>query len=90
MPLFKVGVVVTYKRELRDPEGETIRRDLLLKTGYDRVASVRTGKYFEFYVNTNSPEEALSYIKEMCSKLRIFNPIVHVLEVVNIAEDSSN
>jgi len=80
--LYRVGVIVSYRRELRDPEGETIRRDLLQRAGYDRVREVRAGKYLDLLVEAESVEEAVRYVKEMCSKLRIYNPVVHSLEVL--------
>jgi len=80
--LYRIGVIVTYKKELRDPEGETIRRDLLQRSGYDRVREVRAGKYLDLLVEAESAEEAVSYVKEMCSRLRIYNPVVHSLEVI--------
>ncbi len=82
MGLYRVGVIVTYRRELRDPEGETIRRDLLQRSGYDRVREVRAGKYLNLLVEAESVEEAVRYVREMCAKLRIYNPVVHSLEVV--------
>lgn len=82
MGLYRVGVIVSYRRELRDPEGETIRRDLLQRAGYDRVREVRAGKYLDLLVEAESVEEAVRYVKEMCSKLRIYNPVVHSLEVL--------
>jgi phosphoribosylformylglycinamidine synthase len=80
--LYRVGVIVTYRRELRDPEGETIRRDLLQRAGYDRVREVRAGKYLDLLVEAETLEEAVRYVREMCAKLRIYNPVVHTLEVI--------
>jgi phosphoribosylformylglycinamidine synthase len=80
--LYRVGVVVTYRRELRDPEGETIRRDLLQRAGYDRVREVRAGKYLDLLVEAETLEEAVRYVREACTKLRIYNPVVHTLEVI--------
>ena len=82
MGLYRIGVIVTYKKELRDPEGETIRRDLLQRAGYYKVREVRAGKYLDLLVEAESAEEAVSYVKEMCSRLRIYNPVVHSLEVI--------
>ncbi len=84
MGLYRIGVVVTYKKELRDPEGETILRDLLQRANYSRVKEVRAGKYLNLVVEAESAEEAISYVKEMCSRLRIYNPVVHSLEVVTL------
>jgi len=82
MVLYRIGVVITYRRELRDPEGETIRRDIIQRAGYDRVKEVRAGKYLDLLVEAETADEAVKYVKEMCTKLRIYNPVVHSLEVV--------
>ena len=79
--IFMVEAIVTNKRSVRDPEGETIHRFLVLKKGYNNVKGIRTGKYLVFNVEAPSPEEALSIVKEICEKLRIYNPVVHDIEV---------
>jgi phosphoribosylformylglycinamidine synthase len=76
-----VEVIITSKAGVRDPEGETIHKHLILKKGYSAITSVRTGKYLLMTVNTNSAGEALKIVKEACEKLRIYNPIVHDIEV---------
>ena len=45
------------------------------------VSSVRTGKYILLAINASSKEEAINIAKEICEKLRIYNPIVHSIEV---------
>ncbi|MEM0340762.1 MAG: phosphoribosylformylglycinamidine synthase subunit PurS [Acidilobaceae archaeon] len=78
---FYVEAIVTYKKELRDPEGETILEHLVKKRGYSSVSQIRTGKYYLMVVEASSPQEAIVLVKEMCDKLRIYNPIVNDLEV---------
>ncbi|NPA97227.1 MAG: phosphoribosylformylglycinamidine synthase subunit PurS [Crenarchaeota archaeon] len=74
-------MVITSKKGVRDPEGEAIHRQLVLKKGYDRVKGVRAGKYLLFLVDEEDPQRALSYVRELCEKLRIYNPVVHDIEV---------
>lgn len=81
MLIFMVEAIITNKRGVRDPEGETIHRFLVLKRGYNSVKGIRTGKYLLFKVEASSPNEALNKVKEICEKLRIYNPIVHDIEV---------
>jgi phosphoribosylformylglycinamidine synthase PurS subunit len=76
-----VEVVITNKAGVRDPEGETIHKHLILKKGYSAISSVRTGKYLLMAVSANSGEEAIRIVKEVCEKLRIYNPVVHDIEV---------
>ncbi|RLG83274.1 MAG: phosphoribosylformylglycinamidine synthase, purS protein [Thermoprotei archaeon] len=85
---YAVEVVVMNKRSARDPEGETIHRHLVLRKGYGQVKGVRVGKYLLFRVDAGSPREALSIVRELVEKLRIYNPVVHDVEVRLRAEGS--
>lgn len=78
---FRVEAIVTYKRELRDPEGETILEHLVKRRGYSSISQIRTGKYYLMVVEASSPQEAVALVKEVCDRLRIYNPIVNDLEV---------
>ncbi len=81
MRKFRVEVVLKCKRAARDPEGETIRENLLLVHGFKNVESVRTGKYLEFTVKANDVEEAMKEVYRALNELRIFNPVIHELKV---------
>lgn len=81
MRQFSVEVIVTYKKEVRDPEGDTILEHLIKRRGYASVSRVRTGKYYLMTIEAQSPQEALSMAREVCDKLRIYNPIVNDIEV---------
>jgi phosphoribosylformylglycinamidine synthase PurS subunit len=76
-----VEVIITNKKGVKDPEGETIHRYLILRKGYNMVQRVRAGKYLLLTVNAPSEEDAIKMVKEMCEKLRIYNPVVHDIEV---------
>ncbi|RLI28441.1 MAG: phosphoribosylformylglycinamidine synthase, purS protein [Candidatus Hecatellales archaeon] len=81
MKTYIVEVIIENKPAARDPEGETIHRDLILKGGYVNVRSVRTGKYLRMLIDANSPEEAEKLAFEMCNTLRIYNPVAHVYRI---------
>jgi len=74
-------VVVSNKRAARDPEGETIHRDLVAKSGFERVKSIRAGKLLRVSVEADDPKDAKGIVTRMCHELRIFNPAAHSLEV---------
>ncbi|HIC98642.1 MAG TPA: phosphoribosylformylglycinamidine synthase subunit PurS [Pyrodictiaceae archaeon] len=76
MQIHKVELVVLYKRSARDPEGETIARELM-KMGINAVKSVRVGKIFVFEVEAESREDAITIVRDLAEKVRLFNPIVH-------------
>jgi phosphoribosylformylglycinamidine synthase PurS subunit len=79
--IHRVEIIITNKKGVKDPEGETIHKHLILRKGYNVVHNVRTGKYLLLTVSASSEEEAVNIVKEMCEKLRIYNPVVHDIEV---------
>ncbi len=78
---FTVEVVVENKPLARDPEGETIHRNLVLKGGYSQVTSVRAGKLLRMNVEASSPDDARQLVQKLCDDLRIYNPAAHTCEV---------
>jgi len=81
MTLYRVEAIITLKRGIRDPEAETIYRYLILDKGFSEVKSVRVGKQILFAVEAESREKALETVKVVCEKLRLYNPVIHDLEV---------
>ena len=80
--VYFVEVVIRNKRVARDPEGETLFRELLSRSKYkDLIKSVRSGKWLLFEVEAGSREEAVDIINKMCKEMRIYNPVVHEIEV---------
>ena len=76
-----VEVIVENKPLARDPEGDTIHRNLILKGGYQQVTSVRAGKLLRMNVEAGSPEDARQLVRKLCDDLRIYNPAAHVCQV---------
>jgi phosphoribosylformylglycinamidine synthase len=74
-------VIVENKPLARDPEGETIQRNLILKGGYGQVTKVRAGKFLRMEVEAVSSDEAKRLVKKMCDDLRIYNPAAHTCHV---------
>lgn len=81
MPSFTVEVVVENKPLARDPEGETIHHNLILKGGFSQVTNVRAGKFLRLIVEATSSSEAERIVKKLCDDLRIYNPAAHVCHV---------
>ncbi|GBC75811.1 Phosphoribosylformylglycinamidine synthase subunit PurS [archaeon HR06] len=81
MPEYKVEVLIENKPKLRDPEGETVYRELILKGGYNMVKEVRTGKMLRIVLEAGSKLEAEELVKKLCDELRIYNPLVSTLRV---------
>ena len=64
----KARVFVTLKPSVFDPQGKTIA-DALHTMGYDSVADVRQGKYFELEVKVGSADQVRALVAEVADKL---------------------
>jgi len=74
-------VVIEPKPSLRDPEGETILRDLVHKKAGHGVRDIRTAKLLRFSVNAENGEEAERFVAKLCDELRLYNPVSHRFSV---------
>ena len=79
--IFAVEVVISNKPKARDPEGETITRDLIHKSGFNSISDVRTGKLLAVKIQASSEEEASDKVTSMCNDLRLYNPVAHLITV---------
>lgn len=82
---YMVNVVIENKPLIRDPEGETILRDLMIKNGVTYVKKVRTAKLLELEVEAKNEEHAKKITEAMCNDLRIFNPVVSLCKITVIS-----
>ncbi len=78
---YTVEVIVENKPLARDPEGEAIHHNLVLKGGYSQVTGVRAGKLLRVSVEARTAEDAQRLVKKLCDDLRIYNPAAHVCQV---------
>jgi phosphoribosylformylglycinamidine synthase PurS subunit len=78
---FIVNVVVSNKEGARDPEGETILHDLVRKSGFDSIVSIRAGKHLRIEVAAPNAASAKRLVTKMCDELRIYNPAAHSCHV---------
>lgn len=83
MAEYAVKVIIGNKPYVRDPEGETILKDLILKGGFQSVKKVRTAKLLTITLEADGAESAKATTKKLCDELRIYNPVVSrcVIEV---------
>lgn len=76
MGRYLVVVTIENKDQVGDPEGETIKKDLIFRSGYSNVESVRSAKCYNIIINTKSEAVAKKEVTKLCEELRIYNPIV--------------
>ncbi len=81
MPSFKVNVIIENKPEISDPEGDTILNDLVLKKHNIPVKKIRSAKMLKFEIEAKNKKIAEKTVLDLCSELRIYNPIVSVMTV---------
>ncbi len=72
--MFVARIVITLKRTVNDPQGQTIRGGLLA-LGFGSVEGVRAGKYMEVYLREGSREAAARRVADMCGRL-LANPVI--------------
>ncbi|MCP8304216.1 MAG: phosphoribosylformylglycinamidine synthase subunit PurS [archaeon] len=81
MKTYLVKVVIENKASARDPEGETILKDLLIKGGYDQIRVVRTAKLLKMWVDAETGEDAKEITSKLCDELRVYNPVAHTCSI---------
>ncbi|MHA1207857.1 MAG: phosphoribosylformylglycinamidine synthase subunit PurS [Candidatus Freyarchaeota archaeon] len=82
---YVLEIIIENKPGARDPEGETILRDLINQNGFEMVKNVRSGKFLRVNLEAESKEEAKDIVYRMCNDLRIFNPVIHTV-TINVKE----
>ena len=87
---WEIEVVIENKPAARDPVGETIKRDLLAKKGYDMVSKIRSGQYLRFNLNTKDEDQAKRIVEDLINKLRIFNSVTQTFKILNIIKIQSH
>jgi phosphoribosylformylglycinamidine synthase len=75
----KARVFVTLKPSVFDPQGRTIA-DALHSLGYDAVADVRQGKFFELDLAAGTAEQARKLAAEVADKV-LANPVIESYRV---------
>lgn len=80
---FLIAINIENKAYLDDPEGDTILRDLIVKGGYSDIESVRSAKTLKIVVRSLSEKEALKTVENLCTELRIYNPVLSDCTIVS-------
>lgn len=82
-----VNVIIENKPSIRDPEGETILHDLIIKNGVTEIKEVRTGKLLRLKVEGKNEVEVQQITEKMCNDLRIFNPVVSMCKIKVLSDN---
>ena len=83
--LYRVKIVVRPREGVSDPEGETLSRRLERK-GILGVNKVRSGKYWEVYLESNSREGAEELARQIYGGPPMMNPVKDDAHLLTIEE----
>ncbi len=72
--MYLARIYITLKPAVNDPQGLTVK-DGLHMLGFDRVRSVRVGKYMEVRLDEADSSDAEGQVQDMCRKL-LTNPVI--------------
>ena len=64
----KISATVTLKKDVLDPQGKVVSQTLK-NMGYNNIANVRQGKYFDIEIDETNKEKARKIAEEICKKL---------------------
>lgn len=78
---YKVECIISNKPSIRDPEGETILRDLVVRSGYEGIKNIRAAKLLQMEVSAPSKVAAEKLVLKVCDELRIYNPVVSICTI---------
>lgn len=81
MGTYEVVANIENRPDIGDPEGSTILEDLVNRDGATDISNIRCSKNLCFTVQSKSPEDAVKIVREVCDRMRIYNPITSILNV---------
>ena len=77
--IFLAHIRVYFKPGVHDPESETINR-ALNRLGFDQIASLSAGKFFNVRVEANDSDGAKRIASKMCETL-LANPVIETYSI---------
>ena len=72
--MYKASINITLRPSILDPQGKAAHH-ALESLGFDKVESIRMGKFVEMWINEDTEEEAVLVARGACSKL-LANPVM--------------
>ncbi len=80
----KISVIVTLKKEVLDPQGNTVQQTLK-NMGYNNISQVRQGKFFEIEIDSNDVEKTKKEVVEICNNL-LANTVIEDYKITDFKE----
>ena len=82
---YNAEVIVTLKDGVRDPQGAAVDT-VLQRTGLEKTAGVRVGKYFTLSVSAKNDIEAQTKINQICNDI-LSNPVLESYNVGRLEKE---
>jgi len=76
----KISIIVTFKKEVLDPQGKVIQQTLK-NMGFKSIKNVRQGKYFDIELDETDKKEARKVAEELCKKL-LANLVIEEYKII--------
>ena len=76
----KISIIVTFKKEVLDPQGKVIQQTLK-NMGFKSIKNVRQGKYFDIELDETHKKEARKVAEELCKKL-LANLVIEEYKII--------
>ena len=83
--LYRARIVVQPREGVSDPEGETLNARLKRK-GISGVTRVRSGRYWEIYIEANSREQAEAWVRQIYTSPPMVNQVKDDSQLLAIEE----
>ena len=78
----KISVIITLKKDVLDPQGNTIKK-ALSNMDFKNVEDVRQGKYFEIEIDEKNKKKAEEKADDMCKKL-LANLVIEDYKIIGL------
>lgn len=82
---FRARIVVSPRKGVSDPEGDTVCSRLRRK-GNSKILRVRSGKYWEIEFESGTREEAETYVNKVSNSPPLMNQIKDDSELLELEE----
>ena len=78
----KVSVIITLKKDVLDPQGNTIKK-ALEGMNFKNINEIRQGKFFEINIDEENKEKANKKVEEICKKL-LANLVIENYKIIDL------
>tara|TARA_B110001454_G_scaffold119778_1_gene111749 strand:- start:348 stop:581 length:234 start_codon:yes stop_codon:yes gene_type:complete len=76
----KISIIVTFKKEILDPQGKVIQQTLK-NMGFKSIKNIRQGKYFDIELDETDKKEAKKVAEEISKKL-LANLVIEEYKII--------